>query len=108
MPALTKAPSPAQFADAWAARFDRIVRDEAGRDGRLSIAGAHRMKRRGGGDEHFADDAIRALEMRGQQTISVDKLVREMHDEVLAAATLIAGPNQKISLKEGELLPSHL
>ena len=108
MPILNRAPSPAQFANAWATRFDAAVRPEGGRDGRISRAGGERVATHGGGDEVFAADVVKALDDRGQKTISVDKLVRELRDEVEEAARLIAGPNQRVSLTEAQNLPTHL
>src|SRR5688500_14423379 len=100
MPTLNSAPSPRAFATAWTERFARVLREEAGSDGRVSRGTAVRISARGDADATFGDDLLAALDKRGQQTISVDKLLREVPAEVEAAATAIAGPNQRVSLAE--------
>ncbi|MFH1811737.1 MAG: hypothetical protein ABIJ09_23560 [Pseudomonadota bacterium] len=108
MSVLNRAPKVTQFVEAWSQRFERAVKDAAGRDGRLSLNEARSIAERDDGLRLWADNAVNYLESKGQQTVSVRKLLGAAERYAFASATRIAGSNQQISLLEARLLPPDL
>ena len=108
MPILGRAPTVSATRDAFEAWFAPIVREAAGRDGRLSVATAHRIAERRDNGRLASDNAVRVIEDSGQKTMSAEKLigieVRRLED----AAVAVAGPNQRVSLLEIRRLPRDL
>ena len=105
---LASAPSAQRFADAWSTAFADAVRSVAGNDGRLSRAEVARLAARTDSSALFADDAQAWLDAHSQQSVGVDKLIRETKAAALAAAKTAAGADGKLSLEDGKKLPSTL
>lgn len=98
-------PTPEQFADAHRNRFADVLRDAAGKDGRLSRSEAGRVDDRGDPDWLVANNAADFFERTGQKTVSVEKLIRVIHEDAAGEASAVAGPNQRLSLIEARDLP---
>ncbi len=106
MAKLGRAPTSEAWAKAWTKTFAKSVRDEANGRGRLSRAGARRIMEQSGAARFFGDNAVDWLVSNDQKSVKADKLISLAYGEALAAAKAVAGPNNRVSLKEGETLPS--
>ena len=108
MPKLSKTPSVRTFTEAWTRRFEQVVKDAAGKDGRLSRSEAQRIAQRTDDGRHFADNAVGWLGAAGQKSVSVKKLAAEASASVLNAAQVAAGPDGRISKADQARLAADL
>jgi hypothetical protein len=102
---LTRAPSPAAFADAWVTAHSAALRAAAGQDGRLTAAAARRLEAAGGPSSLAGDNVESFLARTGQQSVGVDKFIREERARLVHEASAVAGPNHLVSRTEAERLP---
>src|SRR5438034_287269 len=96
------APTPAQFAEAWAKQFEATVTAAAGRDGRLSVSEASRIA------DVFGDNAQAYLAEHHQKTVSPSVLVEAGRKFALEQATAAAGPDGRLSLEDAKKLDASL
>lgn len=102
---LGRAPTVEQFGKAFRQGFEKALEEGAGRDGRLSLREAQRLKESG---NVFGDNAVNYLEKTGQQSVSVNKLLDRAEAYAFATAAKVAGPNRRLSLLEARALPKDL
>src|SRR5438045_855441 len=69
-PVFKTAPTPKQFATAWAQQFETAVKKAAGKDGRLTITEARRIAEQVDGSGVFADNAVNYLTAKKQKSVS--------------------------------------
>lgn len=96
-PILKTTPSPKTFAEAWTREFEKVVRQAAGRDGRLSITEAKRIAERTDGGRLFSDNAQAWLFANHQKSVSVNKLVAAAHAYAEKSAIAAAGADGRLS-----------
>src|SRR5262245_25254612 len=108
MPVLRAGPSPETFTEAWLQKFEEVVTEAAGRDGRLTRAAAHRIAEREDGGKLFSETAVAYLEDHRQSSVSVRKLLGDVRPEVLESARDAAGRDGKLSLPDGNRLRADL
>lgn len=102
-------PTPEQFGAGWVQEFGDVIIEAGGADGRVSRASAERIATRRDAGRLAADNAVAFFDRTGQKTVSAKKLRRVLGEEATTAGAAIAGPNQRISLREGgERLPVRL
>jgi hypothetical protein len=100
--------TPKTFAAAWTRKFAENIDAAAGRDGRLSTREAERIGERTDGNRLWSDNAVNYLRALGQATVSAQKVVAAGTAYVLAAAAKAAGPDGRLSQKDGTKLPPDL
>ncbi len=105
---MSRTPSVRTFTDAWTQRFAEVVREAAGKDGRLSLKEAARIAQRLDDGRHFADNALAHLERLGQQSISANKLIEAGRRYAFASAQAAAGPDGRLSAADAARLPVDL
>lgn len=108
MPRIPNAPSVKKFVETWSADFKEAVKTAAGKDGRLTLNEAQKLAKATGPASVFADNAVNYLKGKGQQSVSVDVLTREMQAYAQRAAQAAAGADGKLSLADGAKLPADL
>lgn len=108
MTGLDTAPTPEEFAQAWATFFERVVIEAAGRDGRLSRSEARAITRREDALRLWADNVDNFFTATGQKSVSVPKLIAVGYQYALHEARKIVGDDGRISLVAGHLLTTDL
>lgn len=108
MAKITSAPSPKAFVETWSTDFKAAVEKAAGKDGRLSLAEAKKIAKSVTGDAMFADTVEKFFTQTGQKSASVGSIVNDMKVYAQRAAEQAAGADGKISLADGNKLPSDL
>lgn len=102
--ALTSAPSPERFANAWTREFAGAVRSAAGTDGRLSLNEARTLAER----SVYGDNTVNWLEKKDQQSVDIDKLIKAGWNYAFANGKRVAGDDGRISLEDAKALPGDL
>lgn len=105
---LTRAPTPQELANAWVDRFGPRLREQAGRDGRISATEARRMIERTDDGKHASDNAVAFIRSQGSKTVSVEKLIGAVKTYVEARASQVAGSSGRVSLVQARMLPKDL
>ncbi len=108
MPLLPTTPKAVTFADAWAKKFEEVLRQGAGKDGRLTVTEARRIAERVDGGRFFSDNAVNWLNAKGQKSVAVGKLVEEGRKYALAQATQAAGKDGWVSFPDAQKMRSDL
>ncbi len=107
-PILPNTPTPKAFADAWAKKLEEVLKEGAGKDGRLSITEARRIAERADGGRLFSDNAVAWLNAKGQNSVSVGKLVGEARAYAEAQGRAVAGKDGRISYADAQKLRKDL
>lgn len=108
MALLSKTPSVGTFTEAWTKRFSEVVKEAAGKDGRLSASEAAKIANRTDDGRVFADNAVNYLKAKGQKSVSADKLIEAGRAYAHATAEKAAGPDGRISKADQQKLPKDL
>jgi len=108
MAKITSAPSPTTFSTAWAEELNAAVKRAAGNDGRLTAAEAKRMAKRDDGDQFYADDALKYLDLNQQKSVAISKLADWAPTYALAAGAQASGSDGRISFADATKLPPSL
>lgn len=99
-------PTVADTVDAYRKATAQVLDDAAGRDGRVSVTEAIRIRDRRDGGAAWSDDVLHVLDAAGQSTISRSKLERLLGTQFEAAASGAAGPDGRVSLADGRSMPA--
>jgi hypothetical protein len=102
------APTPRAFADAWVGAARSTLTKEAGRDQRLTRAAAVRVGEAADFGQFAMDNLRSFFDRTGQKSVSVTVFLAAEHARIEAAASAVAGNGNRVSLAEGERLPSDL
>lgn len=104
-PRLGNNPTVGVSTEAWTEVAERVVVDEAGKDGRLTRAGAHRIGQRLGGERLWADNVHGFFDDTGQKSVSARKLIGLLATDFESSAREAAGPDGRLSLIDARRLP---
>lgn len=101
-PLLPTTPTRAAFTKAWTQKFEEVVKQAAGKDGRLSVTEAKRIAERLDGGRFFSDNAVNYLHAKKQKSVSANKLVEAGRAYADWMGGSVAGADGRISYPDAK------
>ncbi|MBI4822370.1 MAG: hypothetical protein HY791_39280 [Deltaproteobacteria bacterium] len=108
MARINAAPTPEKFAETWTRAYAATVRGASTDGERITRSQGERLIGGTGIQSLFADNVVGYLDSVDQNSVAIDKLVAAGYSHALEAGKAAAGPNNVLSIREAQSLPTNL